>query len=52
MVLAILVKDMPAYPWVVEVAFASLNEHDLEVVVQIGQTASHNTSGNDQSKPS
>lgn len=31
------------HPWVVEVALASLNEQDLELVVQVGQTASNNT---------
>lgn len=28
----------------VQVALASLNKHDLEIVVQVGQTACHDTS--------
>ena len=30
-------------PWVVEVVLSSLNQEDLEVVVEIGETSSHNT---------
>lgn len=30
-------------PWVVEVVLSSLNQEDLEVVVEIGESSSHNT---------
>jgi hypothetical protein len=30
-------------PRVVEVRLSSLNKHDLEIMVQVGQTASNNT---------
>jgi hypothetical protein len=30
-------------PWVVEIALARLDEQDLEVVVEIGQAAGHDT---------
>ena len=31
-------------PWVVEIVLSSLNQEDLEVVVEVGQTSSNNTS--------
>lgn len=30
-------------PWVVQVALSGLNEHDVELVVQVGQAASNHT---------
>ena len=31
------------HPWVVEIARTAFNEHHVELVVEIGQTASHDT---------
>lgn len=38
-------------PWVVEVRLAGLDQHDLEVMVQVGQTASHHATGRSLASP-